>query len=251
MWLAIRNWFQNGRIGRRWERRCALGMLLGLSGFAGFLAAAMALYPGGNWLDRAAPGHRFFANFLCDLTQPIALSGVKNSLAAGLAQTGLLFFAFALAGFFAVLPQHFSVGSRAARWVRGLGECAALCFGAVPLTPSERFGKVHAVLALGSGALGIAAALCAVWALFASKRRALATLGVLSLVAGVAEAGLFVYYLSDTTPPPLEVPAMQKVAALLLSAWIAAVAARVLLDPTHSRHDVGPLSTSPPPPPSP
>ncbi len=222
-------------------------MLLCLSSFAGFLAAAMAVYPGGNWLDRTARGHHFFANFLCDLTQPVSLSGVKNSLGAGLAQTGMLFFAAALAGFFGVVPQHFAVGSRAARWVRALGVCAVVCFVAVPLTPSERFGKVHAALALTAGGLGIAAALCAVWSLFAAQRRMLAMLGVLCLAAGVLEAVLFVYHLSDATPPPLIVPAVQKLAALLLCAWIVAVAVRVLLEPQESRHDAATSAPSKPP----
>ncbi|MEP7049922.1 MAG: hypothetical protein ABJB12_06195 [Pseudomonadota bacterium] len=222
-------------------------MLACLLAFAGFLAAAMLLYPGGNWLDRSAAGHRFFANFLCDLTQPTSLSGVSNSLGAALAQIGMLFFALALAGFFAVIPAHFLVGSRAARWVRALGVCAVLCFVAVPLTPSERFGRVHSTLALTAGSLGIASALCALVALAAAQRRALVVLGVLSLASGALEAALFVYHLGEEAPPLL-VPAVQKVAAALLSAWIVAVAAGILLEPPGSRHDIGTRPGSNPPP---
>ena len=49
-----------------WARSCAVAMLFSLVGFLGLMSAAMALYPGGNWLDRSASGHRFFANFFCD-----------------------------------------------------------------------------------------------------------------------------------------------------------------------------------------
>jgi hypothetical protein len=204
-------------------------MLLGLSGFLGFMAAAMALYPGGNWLDRSALGHRFFANFFCDLTQPISLSGVNNPVGSRLAQLGMLFFAVALAGLFWLVPYHFAFGSRVGRWVRALGECAVLCFIAVPLTPSERFGNVHATLALVSGSFGVASALAAVCALWSSNRRALAVLGALTLALGAFDGALFTYHLGDASPPPLIVPAAQKVAALSLVIWIASVAWSVLL----------------------
>ena len=198
----------------------------------------MVLYPGGNWQDRSATGHRFFANFFCDLTQPISLSGVRNPLGAQCAQLGMLCFAAALAGFFWLVPSRFAPGSRAARWVRGLGQCAVVCFIAVPLTPSERFGNWHALLALVSGGFGIGAAAWAVQALFAAERRALAALGAAALALGAFDAALFVYYLGDAAPPPLIVPAAQKVAALLLSAWMAALSAGVLSEPvTRSDRD--------------
>jgi hypothetical protein len=221
-----------------------------LLGFVGFLAAAMAVYPGGTWSDRSVSGHHFFANFLCDLTQPSSLSGVNNSRGAALAQIGLLLFGLALAGFFAMLPAHFRVGARAGRWVRGLGVSAVLCFVAVPLTPSEHFGRAHAALALTAGSLGIAAGLCALAGLIAAQRRALVALGALSLASGMLEAVLFIYHLGDPAPPLL-VPAVQKVAAALLSAWMAAVAAATLLEAPGSRHATRAPSGSNPPPPVP
>ena len=204
-------------------------MLLSLVGFLGLIAAAMALYPGGNWLDRSAAGHRFFANFFCDLTQPISLSGVTNPVGSRLAQLAMLFFAAALAGLFWLVPHHFALQPRLGRWVRALGECAVLSFIAVPLTPSERFGNVHAALALVSGSFGIASASLAVGALWASQRRMLALLGALTLALGACDGALFAYHLGDAAPPPLLVPAGQKVAALSLVLWMASVAWSVLL----------------------
>lgn len=203
-------------------------MLLGLVGFLGFMAASMVLYPGGNWLDRSARGHRFFANFFCDLTQPTSLSGVNNPVGSRLAQLGMLFFAVALAGLFWLVPYHFALGSRVGRWVRGLGECAVLSFIAVPLMPSESFGTVHATLALVSGSFGTASALAAVCALWSSNRRVLAVLGALTLGLGVVDGALFTYHLGEASPPPLLVPAAQKVAALSLVVWIASLAWSVL-----------------------
>jgi hypothetical protein len=214
------------------NKRAALGTLLCLLGFAGLWSGAMALYPGGTWLDRAQVGQSFFGNFFCDLTQPVSLSGVANPVGSRLAQSGMLLFAGALAGLFWVVPQHFAPDSRAHRWVRGLGTLSVLTFIAVPLTPSERFGNLHAGLALVSGALGMIAALGAVRALFASHRRAraLGALGSLAIAVGAFDAAIFVSHLGDSAPPPLLVPAAQKVAALLVSAWIAAVALLVLVD---------------------
>jgi hypothetical protein len=213
-------------------------MLFCLLAFVVLISAAIQLYPGGNWLDRGALGHRFFANFFCDLTQPVSLSGVRNPIGSRLAQLGMLCFAASLAGLFWLVPYHFRARARAARWVRGLGECAVLSFIAVPLTPSERFGNVHAALALVSGGLGIVAASWAALALFASGRRALGALGAGALAVAAFDAGLFVLHLRDAAPPPLVVPAAQKVAALLLAVWIAAVAVLVLLaERRQSRHD--------------
>ena len=200
--------------------------MLSWLGFIGLFAAAAVVYPGGNWLDRAARGQRFFANYFCDLTQPVSLSGVKNPVGSRLAQLAMLCFALALSGFFWLVPRYFGPNVRAAAWVRGLGECAVLSYLAVPFTPSEVFGALHAWLSLLSGALGLSAALCAVWALWHSHRiaRGLGVLGALSLAAGAVHAALFVHYWLASKPAPLIVPAAQKVAALLLSGWMLAVA---------------------------
>ncbi len=211
-----------------WRVRGALLVALSILAFCGLFAAAVLAYPGGNWLDRAAHGHRFFANYICDLTQPVSLSGVKNPVGSRLAQLAMLCFAAALAGFFWLVPWHFEPNTRAAAWVRRLGECAVASYLAVPFTPSELFGEVHAWLSLLSGALGLSAALCAVWALLRPSRdrvtRALGAVGALALAAGILHAALFVCYLHAPEPAPLIVPAVQKVAALLLIGWMLGVA---------------------------
>lgn len=206
----------------RWALLIALAWL----GFLGLFVASAALYPGGTWLDRAAHGHHFFANYFCDLTQPVSLSGVKNPLGSRLAQLAMLCFAAALAGFFWLVPLYFAVPGRLRTWVRVLGQCAVLSYLLVPFTPSELFGEVHASLSLFAGSLGLAAALGTVWGLLRSDRpaRLLGLLGALALVAGGLHAALFVFYLRASEPAPLIVPAVQKVAAMLLSAWMLGVA---------------------------
>jgi hypothetical protein len=215
-----------------WARRCALATLGSLLGFVVFMAVAMQLYPGGNWLDRAAPGHRFFHNFFCDLTQPVSLSGVNNRLGSAFAQVGMWCFALALGGFFWLLPLHFTgrVSRRAAVWVRGLGVSAVLGVALVPLLPSQRFGHFHGLLVLSAGGLGIVAALVAVIALCRAQgpARFLGRLGALALAVAAFDAVLFACHRNDSAPTPLLIPAAQKVAAMLLSAWIVGVACYAL-----------------------
>jgi hypothetical protein len=209
-----------------WERRCALWIALSISGFCGLFTAAALVYPGGNWLDPKAQGHRFFANYFCDLTQPVSLSGVNNPLGSRLAQLAMLCFAVALSAFFWLVPRFFLPRTRAKAWVRVLGEGAVLSYLAVPFTPSQVFGDLHAWLSLFSGALGLMATLLVVWELLRSQRaaRALGWLGALSLAAGGLHAGLFIHYLHESAPAPLIVPAVQKLAAVLLSGWMLGVA---------------------------
>ncbi|HKO53664.1 MAG TPA: hypothetical protein VJV79_38410 [Polyangiaceae bacterium] len=207
-------------------RACALAIVVSILAFFGLFAAAALVYPGGNWLDRTAHGHRFFANYVCDLTQPVSLSGMNNLLGSRLAQLAMLCFAVALSGFFWLVPRYFVRGTRALIWVRVLGECAVLSYLTVPFTPSVLFGHIHAWLSLLAGAFGLSAALCAVWALLRSHRvaRSLGVLGALALVVGAVHAALFVRYLHAIEPAPLIVPAAQKVAALLLCGWMLGVA---------------------------
>jgi hypothetical protein len=206
--------------------RCALLITLSWLAFFGLFLAAAQLYPGGTWLDPSTRGHHFFANYFCDLTQPTSLSGVTNPLGSRLAQLSMLCFGVALSGFFWLVPSHFGRPTRLGTWVRGLGECAVLGYVAVPLTPSELFGNLHATLSLISGAIGLAAALGAVVGLLRSQRvaRVLGVVGVLSLLAGGVHAALFVHYLHASEPAPLIVPAIQKLAAALLSAWMLGLA---------------------------
>lgn len=205
------------------------GALLGFwAAFALLLALSMRLYPGGSWLDRSAEGHHFFSNFFCDLAQPTSLSGVPNRVGALCAQVGMVSFALGLGVFFWLLPTRFPARERLAHAVRALGAVAIALFLAVTALPSESIGRVHAWLALGAGGLGIGAALLAVRGLLASstQARALGVLGVATLSVAALDALLFAWTMNG--PTPWLVPAAQKLAALLLSAWMLSLARLVL-----------------------
>lgn len=205
------------------ERRASYALVLFWVGFALLISVSMALYPGGTWLDRSAPGHHFFANFFCDLTQRVSLSGVTNQVGALCAQVGMLCFAIALAIFFQLLPKHFATPGRAPH-VRRLGGAAVALFLLVTALPSGLIGDVHGWLALGSGALGVAAATLGALGLLASSPRArqLGYLGLATLVIGALDGVVFAFTMNGATP--LFVPAAQKVAAVLLSVWMLGVA---------------------------
>src|SRR5688572_11608153 len=59
-------------------RAIAIGLFLSVALFVALIGRAIALYPGGTWFDPGAVGHDPFRNFLCDLTQPVALNGMVN-----------------------------------------------------------------------------------------------------------------------------------------------------------------------------
>jgi len=217
-------------------RRAALATLVGLAGFVGFWAGAMALYPGGTFREPKHKGQSFFGNFFCDLAQPVSLSGVANPVGSRLAQCGMLSFAIALWAAFWIASSLVAPGG-ARSWLRRLASLSVLTFVVVSLAPSELFGSMHAVLALFAGAFGIAAMLLAVRGLSRAKgsARVLAGLGALALAVGAFDSVIFVHHLGDVAPPPSLVPAVQKVAAILLGLWMAGVALVAILDKERAR----------------
>src|SRR5690242_6177137 len=67
-------------------RTRAMATLASVALFLALFVLAARAYPGGTDWDRAAVGHQFWANYLCDLTRGVALNGVANPLGSLLAQ---------------------------------------------------------------------------------------------------------------------------------------------------------------------
>ncbi|HEY2406082.1 MAG TPA: hypothetical protein VGI10_08765 [Polyangiaceae bacterium] len=203
-------------------------MLASLGAFVLLLLLAILIYPGGNWLDPSATGHRFFLNFFCDLTQPFSISGRPNPVGSLFAKAAMLWFALALGGFFWIAPSHFEKGARIGVWVRTLGLSATLTYAVVPLVPSEHFGPIHTDAILTAAPPGLLAVLLIVFGLTRAgpAKKLLAWLGVLSLALGVVDSAVFVNHLGVHGPPPRLLPVLQKLAAISLSTWMAALAYR-------------------------
>lgn len=183
---------------------------------------AMALYPGGTFLDARTVGHRFFENFFCDLFHAHGLDGRPNR-GAFLAQLGMLAMLVGLWAHFMVTAR--TIGGLPRVLVRVLGTVSAAAAIAVPLTPSDRFPRLHGVCVLLAAGPGVLAVVAGVVGLFRTKARGAAWLGVLLAVTAAVDAALYAWQMRTQAPTPLALPALQKVAAGALLAWMLAVAA--------------------------
>jgi len=183
-------------------------------------AGAMALYPGGTWWEPAAHGHRFWQNFVCDLSWRTALNGQDNRTGSLLAQAAMLVL---VAGF---VPFWLLAGEQGPRGVRPLGFASVLGTAAVTLMPSERFGAMHGMAVMVATTTGLAAAVLAVVGQLRSGARLAGWLGVAVLGTAGLDFALYVqtYASASGGPGPLALPALQKVALGLLLAWMTVVA---------------------------
>ena len=195
-------------------------MLVAAAAFVLLTGVAMARYPGGTFLDRTTVGHRFFENFFCDLFHAHGLDGRPNPGAA-LAQAGMLAILVGLFAHFMVVARV--VRSRGLAWsVRVLGTVCALAAIAVPLTPSDRFPRVHSMFVLLAAVPGILAASASSVGLLLGRATLAGGLGVALCLVASADAALLLDQMRTHGPTPFALPALQKIAAIVLLGWMAA-----------------------------
>jgi hypothetical protein len=191
------------------------------------MVPAMCLYPGGTWWDSTTQGYRFWENFLCDLEWRVALNGQPNEVASHLAQTAMLTLAIAFIPFWLAVTRLFD-RPRLAVVVRSLGLASVVGTIAVVLMPSDRFGVLHGIAVVVAGLPGLSAAALAVAGLFLGEPqpRIAGWTGASMLVFAVADFALYVSHLIAHTEGTWLTAATQKIALLLLLAWMIVVAAR-------------------------
>jgi hypothetical protein len=202
------------------------------------LARAMQLYPGGNFFDRHAAHHSFWLNFLCDLTGAQSAGGASNPGSPS-ARAAIASLAIALGAFWLILPSLLPASSRGARAasavIRVAGALSAVGLLAVPIAD----GAAHAVAVYAAAGPGLVASVTAFVALVRGSRDVALLLPASSaIVAGAIDSVLYARRVLDhfvSCPPAL--PALQRVAGLLMLAWMAATAWRVLRRP---RDEAGP-----------
>lgn len=192
------------------------------------LAASMALYPGGTWCDPGARGHVFFENFVCDLAWRTTLGGAPNPTGATLAQGGMGALSLSATLLFVVAPALYRERPRLGRVTRGAGYAAGLGLFAVTLMPSSVFGDLHAVVVFAAAMPALVALVATLAGLFACERpRVAAWVGLATALAIVVDLALFARHAALRDGCSRAVPALQKVALVLLVAWIAVVGVRV------------------------
>jgi hypothetical protein len=208
-------------------RGSALLVFGALAAGIGLLRQAMRLYPGGSAAEPTHVGHSFWLNYLCDLTGDVAVNGAPNLRGAALARAAMLLLSIALGLVFLVLPRVLGDGRWSKHVVRIGGALCGLGLIAVPFAD----GRAHAPTILVTAVAGIAAMATAVTGMWRARRRALLAIAGAALIASTVDAVLYAAKVAGTLPASsAAVPALQRVATLLLLAWMAAVSAAILRD---------------------
>jgi hypothetical protein len=214
-------------------------ILLGLAGFVALTALAAAVYPGGTFCDAGAPRYEFWGNFFCDLTQPVTQRGADNARSRTLAQASFASFSLAL------IPFWWELGGLIRAWrgtaTRVAGLLSALATNVIAWLPSAASPSLHqasvfvaALAGLGAGVLGVAGlvargnveetrTLRAPGFGRARAQRVAGWIGGLALLLGAADATYYAYAIAVPGCHAL-LPALQKLAALCVIAWMALVA---------------------------
>ena len=220
----------NGCPRRSMKRRDHLvrgALVVCVVGFSGFIVPAMWLYPGGTWWDSTTRGYRFWENFLCDLEWRVALNGQPNHGASYLAQAAMLILAIAFIPFWIAVTRLFD-RPRLTVVVRSFGLASVVGIVAVVLIPSDRFGILHGIAVVVAGLPGLSAAGLAVAGLLLGepRPRIAGWTGASMLGFAFTDFALYVSQLIAHTDGTWLTAAAQKVALLLLLAWMIMVAVR-------------------------
>ncbi len=211
----------------RQDRFASAALVACVVGFAGLMVPAMCLYPGGTWWDSTTRGYRFWENFLCDLEWRVALNGQPNQGASHLAQAAMLILTTAFIPFWLSVTRLFD-RPRLAILVRSFGLASVVGIIAVVLMPSDRFGVLHGIAVVVAGLPGLGAAGLATAGLLLGepRPRTAGWTGASMLVFALTDFALYVSHLIAHTEGTWLAAAAQKIALLLLLAWMIVVARR-------------------------
>lgn len=202
-------------------RALGAGVLGSVATFLLLYTVAILLYPGGTWFDRQAPGYDLLRNFVCDLTQPIALDGRPNAVGSAFGKASMFAFDVGLALTFLGALHLGRPTPRLSVVVRVMAAVSFVGISAVPLLPSLVFGHLHTVAVSIGAAAGLVAGAFSVAVQLRSPYRRVARLGLAMFAAAFADAGLYAWSIAAGTTP-LALPMLQRLALLLILAWMTA-----------------------------
>jgi hypothetical protein len=201
----------------------SLGILIAMAVGIALLAAAMLRYPGGTAFDPLSHGHSFWFNFLCDLTPDVAVNGRPNP-GGRLARAAMIAFCVALACFWVVLPASFRNRRRISIATKTFGVMSAFGLAVFPVVLT-RLGHVIAVFAslipaLCAGVLGL------IGTLRYLRSKSLRVLASATVAVTAFDAVLYACsHLGNPRVISPALPLFQRIALLLMLAWMGAVAA--------------------------
>jgi hypothetical protein len=193
--------------------------------FVTLIALAMCVYPGGTAWDPATSGHAFWSNYLCDLQRQTALDGRANALGAALTQAALLVMSLGSLAFWHLMPGLFPARAALGRAARALGFVSCAGIVAVALLPSDGFPAMHPALMLLAGGPGIVAGVLGVVGLCGCGfGPALVVVGACAVLASAGDLALYLRQLFVTSPAPVAIAVLERVALLLALGWRVQVA---------------------------
>jgi hypothetical protein len=209
------------------DRVAPAAVIVAVAGFVALIVAAMCVYPGGTAWDATTVGHDFWRNYLCDLQRQVALDGRPNAVGSVLARAAMLVIGAGSAFFWLLLARVLDHRPELARPVRVLGCFAALGVAGVALLPVDRFPQVHPLLMLGAGAPGIAASALALGGIVSRKGTfGLVLVGAAALVTSTVELALYARQVLAPAHDPEVLAMLERVALILVIAWMGMVALR-------------------------
>jgi hypothetical protein len=210
-------------------RANAVAIFCSVTGFSALQTWAMHLYPGGTWWDRAALGHRFWENYVCDLEWEVALGGSPNHVGARVARAAVLVLVAGFVPFWLALPALFPGRRRTGSAVRALGLASVAGLFAVAWMPSDRAGALHGAAVITASVPGMAATGLAVAGLLGDepRPRVAGWTGATLLGFAAADLALYVSHLVRHVEGTPLVVVLEKIAVLLLLTWMLEVGARI------------------------
>jgi hypothetical protein len=207
----------------------AVTIFSSVTGFSALQVWAMHLYPGGTWWDRGVIGYRFWENYVCDLEWEVALGGSPNHLGARVARAAVLVLVAGFVPFWLALPALLPARHRTGSAVRALGMVSVAGLFAVAWMPSDRAGALHGAAVITASVPGLAATSLAVAGLLGGepRQRVAGWTGAALLGFAAADLALYVSHLLRHVEGTPLVVVLEKIAVLLLLAWMLEVGARI------------------------
>lgn len=204
------------------DRRLGAALLGAVGVFLATYALAIAWYPGGTWFDRHAAGYDLLRNFVCDLTQPIALDGRPNPIGAFFGKASMLALDAGLSFAFLGALRLGTPTKALARTIRVAATVSFIGIAAVPLTPSLVLGALHTVAVLTGVVAGLFAGSFALVLLRRSPFRRISAIGVSVFLVSFGDAAIYAWSIVSRTTP-VALPMLQRLALVLLVVWLAAI----------------------------